>query len=153
MVIYFPRYLIGSILTTCFAVVIKILGKYMPMCLTLSCAKGAVCMWQNIFWYIPYHMWQNIFWCIPYHVTKYILHKYVLEKRIHKIRYWSRLRMRVISRRVYILNQTYNATRKRLHFCMNMWCRTIYLRHIAQLLTKNLWCTMSNVSPARFAEL
>ena len=30
---------------------------------------------------------------------------------------------------LYILNQTYNATRKRLDFCMNMWCRTIYLRY------------------------
>ena len=51
-----------------------------------------------------------------------------------------------------ILNQTYNTTRKWLDFCMNMWCGTIYLRHIAQLLTKNLWCTVSNASTVRFAE-
>ena len=53
----------------------------------------------------------------------------------------------------YILNQIYNATRKWLDFCMDMWCRTFCLRYIAQLLTKNLWCTVSNVSTARFAEL
>ena len=52
-----------------------------------------------------------------------------------------------------ILNKIYNATHKWLDFYMNMWCRTIYLRYIAQLLTKNLWCTVSNVSTVRFAEL
>ena len=52
-----------------------------------------------------------------------------------------------------ILNQINNAIRKWLHFCMNMWCRTLYLRYIAQQLIKNLWCTVSNVSTARFAEL
>ena len=52
-----------------------------------------------------------------------------------------------------ILNQTYNATRKWLNFCMNMWCRAIYLKYIAQLLIKNLWCTVSKVSTARFTEL
>ena len=53
-----------------------------------------------------------------------------------------------------ILNQSYNATRKWLDFGMNMWCRTVYdLRYIAQLLTKNLWCTVSNVSTARLSEL
>ena len=34
---------------------------------------------------------------------------------------------------------------------MNMWCRTIYLRYIAQLLTKNLWCTVSKVFTTLFA--
>ena len=52
-----------------------------------------------------------------------------------------------------ILNQTYNPIRKWLDFCMNMWCRIIYLRHIAQLLTKNLWCTVNNVSTTWFAKL
>ena len=50
-----------------------------------------------------------------------------------------------------ILNQTYNTTRKWLDFCMNMWCKTLYLRHIAQLLTKNLWYTVYNVSTAWFS--
>ena len=52
-----------------------------------------------------------------------------------------------------ILNQSYNATRKWLDFCMNMWCRIICLRHIAQLLTRNLPYSVSDVSTARFAEL
>ena len=30
---------------------------------------------------------------------------------------------------VYILSQSYNATRKWLDFCMNIRCRTIYLRY------------------------
>ena len=44
MVMYFPRYryLIGSNLALCFAVVIKYLGMYMTMCLILSCAKEAM---------------------------------------------------------------------------------------------------------------
>ena len=45
----------------------------------------------------------------------------------------------------YIVNQTYNATCKWLDFCMNMWCRTTYLRGIAQLLTKNLCCTVTSL--------
>ena len=60
---YFPRYLIGSVLTACFAVVIKHFGKCLTICLILSCAKEAIYMQQN-----------SIF---------YILHKYVSEKIIH----------------------------------------------------------------------
>ena len=51
------------------------------------------------------------------------------------------------------LNQTYNATRKWSDLCMNMWCRKIYLTYIAQLLTKKLWYTLSNLSTAWFIEL
>ena len=59
----------------------------------------------------------------------------------------------LVSYELYILNQTYNATRMWLDFCMNMWCRAVYLRCIAQLLTKNLWCTVRKVSTAWFGEL
>ena len=52
-----------------------------------------------------------------------------------------------------ILNQNYNATHKWLDFRMNMWCRTIYLRYSAQVLTKNHWRTDSNVSTARLSDL
>ena len=34
-------------MTTCFAVVMKFLGKYMSMYLIFSCAKGATYLWQN----------------------------------------------------------------------------------------------------------
>ena len=51
-----------------------------------------------------------------------------------------------------ILNQNYNTTRKCLDFCMTMWCRTIYLRYVAQLLANNLWCTLNNVSTTRLSE-
>ena len=44
---YFPRYLLGSILTACFAIVIKHIGKYLTICLILSCAKEAIYMRQN----------------------------------------------------------------------------------------------------------
>ena len=44
---YFPRYLFGSILTEFFALVIKYLGKYLTIRLTLSCAKEAIYMRQN----------------------------------------------------------------------------------------------------------
>ena len=44
MVMYFPRYLIASTTTTCFAVVMKFLGKYMLMYLIVSCAKEATYM-------------------------------------------------------------------------------------------------------------
>ena len=44
---YFPRYLIGSILTACFAVVIKYLEKCLTMCLILSCAKEAIYKRKN----------------------------------------------------------------------------------------------------------
>ena len=44
---YFPRYLLGSMLTAFFAVVIKYLGKYLTICLILSCAKEAIYMRQN----------------------------------------------------------------------------------------------------------
>ena len=46
---YFPRYLIASSMTMCFAVVMKFLGKYMPMYLIVlvPCVKGAIYMWQN----------------------------------------------------------------------------------------------------------
>ena len=53
----------------------------------------------------------------------------------------------------YILNQSCNTTRKWLDFGMNMWCMTICLTYVAQLLTKNFWCTVSNVSTARLSEL
>ena len=54
---------------------------------------------------------------------------------------------------INILSQTYNATHKWVGFSMNMWCRTIFLRHIAQLLTRNLWYTVGKVSTSRFAGL
>ena len=60
---YFPRYLLGSILTACFGVIINYLGKYLTICLILSCAKQTIFMRPN-----------GIF---------YILHKYVSEKIIH----------------------------------------------------------------------
>ena len=44
---YFPRYLIGSILTECFAVSIKYLGKDLSICLILSYAKEAIYKRQN----------------------------------------------------------------------------------------------------------
>ena len=44
---YFPRYLIGSILTACFAVVIKYLGKYLTIYLILSCAEEGIYKRQN----------------------------------------------------------------------------------------------------------
>ena len=44
---YFPRYLIGSILTACFAVIIKYLGKYLTICLIISCVKEANYERQN----------------------------------------------------------------------------------------------------------
>ena len=54
---------------------------------------------------------------------------------------------------LYIPNQNCNAARKGPDFCMTMWGRTTYLRYIAQLLTRKLWCTDSNVSTARFTKL
>ena len=47
MGMYFPGYVIGSTLTSCFAVVIKYLGKYLTICLILSCAKEAIYKGQN----------------------------------------------------------------------------------------------------------
>ena len=44
MVMYIHRYLIGSTMTTCSAVVMNFLGKYMTMCLILSFAEGAMHM-------------------------------------------------------------------------------------------------------------
>ena len=44
---HFLRYLLGSILTAFFAIVIKYLGKYLTICLILSCAKEAIYMRQN----------------------------------------------------------------------------------------------------------
>ena len=44
---YFPRYLIGSILNAYFAVIVKYLGKYLTICLILSCAKEAIYKRQN----------------------------------------------------------------------------------------------------------
>ena len=44
---YFPRYLISSILTACFAVVIEYLGKYLTICLIISIAKEAIYKRQN----------------------------------------------------------------------------------------------------------
>ena len=44
---YFRKNLIGSILTAYFAVVIKYLGKYLTICLSLSCAKEAIYKRQN----------------------------------------------------------------------------------------------------------
>ena len=44
---YFPRYLIGSILTACVAVVIKYLGKYLTIIRILSYAKEAIYKRQN----------------------------------------------------------------------------------------------------------
>ena len=52
-----------------------------------------------------------------------------------------------------MLNQSYNATRKWLDFCMNMGCRTFYPRYIAPLLTENLWCIVINFSTAGLSEL
>ena len=42
-----PRYLIGSILTVCFAVVIRYLGKYLTIYLDLSNAKESIYKRQN----------------------------------------------------------------------------------------------------------
>ena len=44
---YFPRYLLGTILTACFAIAIKYQGKYLTISLILSCAKKAIYMRQN----------------------------------------------------------------------------------------------------------
>ena len=44
---FFPRYLIGSTLSACFAVVTEYLEKHMAMCLILSYAKEAIYMQQN----------------------------------------------------------------------------------------------------------
>ena len=44
---YFPRYLIGSILNAYFAVIVKYLGKYLTICLILSCAKEDIYKRQN----------------------------------------------------------------------------------------------------------
>ena len=44
---YFPRYLIGSILAAFFAVIIKYLGKYLTICLILLCVKEAIYKRQN----------------------------------------------------------------------------------------------------------
>ena len=44
---YIPRYLIGSVLTACFAVVIKYLGKYLTICLIRPCAIEAIKLRQN----------------------------------------------------------------------------------------------------------
>ena len=46
---YFPRYFLGSVLTACFAVVIKYLGKYLTICLIFSCAKKAIYIRQKSF--------------------------------------------------------------------------------------------------------
>ena len=53
---YFPRYLLGSILTACFGVIIKYLGKYLTICLILSCAKQTIYMRSNsiFIFYIKY---------------------------------------------------------------------------------------------------
>ena len=58
MVMHFLRYLIGSTLAACFAVVIKYLGKYTAMCLILLCVKEAIYMRQNsilIFYINAFH--------------------------------------------------------------------------------------------------
>ena len=47
MGLYFPRYFIGSILTACFAVVIKYLEMYLTICLILSYANEAIYERQN----------------------------------------------------------------------------------------------------------
>ena len=44
---YFPRYLIGSILTASVAVIIKYLGKYLTICLILSCVNEAIYKQKN----------------------------------------------------------------------------------------------------------
>ena len=44
---YFPRYLIGSILTANIAMIIKYLGKYLTICLILSCVNEAIYKQQN----------------------------------------------------------------------------------------------------------
>ena len=49
MVMFFPRYLIASTTTTCFAVVMTFLGEYMPMYLIAECAKGAKVITQLCF--------------------------------------------------------------------------------------------------------
>ena len=56
---YFPRYLLGSILTACFAVVIRYLGKYLTICLILSCAKEAIYMRQNSIFIFYINMFQR----------------------------------------------------------------------------------------------
>ena len=61
---YFPRYLIGSILTVCFAVVIKYLGKYLTICLILSCAKEAIYKRQNSI-FMPRHQKVAGYYVIP----------------------------------------------------------------------------------------
>ena len=47
MVKYFPRYLIITAKHAVKTEPIKYLGKYMPICLILSCAEKATYMWQN----------------------------------------------------------------------------------------------------------
>ena len=44
---FFPRYLIGSILIANFAVIIKYLGKYLTICQMLSCVNEAIYKRQN----------------------------------------------------------------------------------------------------------
>ena len=54
---------------------------------------------------------------------------------------------------IVLLNQTFNATQKWFDFYMFMWCRTISLRYIAQLLINNLRHIVNSVSTAQLAEL
>ena len=44
---YFPRYLIGSVLIASFTVIIKYLEKYLTICQILSCVNEAVYKRQN----------------------------------------------------------------------------------------------------------
>ena len=44
---YFPRYLIGSILIASFSVISKYLGKYLTICQILSCVNEVIFKQQN----------------------------------------------------------------------------------------------------------
>ena len=58
MVKYLPRYLITTAKHAVKIEPIKYLGKYMPVCLILSCAEEAIYMWQNsifIFYINTFH--------------------------------------------------------------------------------------------------
>ena len=91
MGLYFPRKVITSAKNVAMVETIKYLRKYMTICLILLCEKEAIYMWQNsiLIFYINTFQREGVhfgpLYCSAGH-------------------YWSRLRMRVIGRRVkYIM--------------------------------------------------
>ena len=105
MGIYFLRNFIITTKQVLIVEAIKYLEKYMTVWLILACEKEAIYMWQNSILIFYINTFQRKLF-IKFYRRCAFLTPLMLNRTLFSMDfcYWSRLRIRVIGRRVYVFN-------------------------------------------------